>query len=719
MEKAGAGVMYATNVHMMHVLGLKKTMMTIFSVTFVFQLPEKGCVFKRHDGNTASWSIAWRIAKNVHYRISVRKNFDLDRVSTTLNDSNPQHRIVLLQVDAFPGAVHLVLEIDPAALSRRTASSSARTESCRAVILLAATFSTKGSGATLGREMFNVVERRARGAALFICVAKAHLTSQRTNLSSAETASRSCGELSDPFFEILLKQLFPKSTGRNPLFLICAGSRGGTVDRLLASHLGEPSSIPGGLIPELSHVGILPDDAADRRVFSGFSSPPLPPPALTFRRSSTFTSFVLSGSRDLDGFLTSPGFMHEVLAGSCLGFEPRVPRILDRWRTNRLRHRRSARSKPDGRHEANLKDVTVWGGKSSSPAVSGRLRPTLTNQEWAAAAAERPALQTSRNFDDQGSMLTSRQHARDTSTVRGRTLACWKMEMSSSTRKYVDFTTTCQRYQYCERPDISLLENGDVELHQERYQYCERPDISLLEKWRCRAPPGRGVHVIAESLRRIVAPSGFLQSSSVRSVDHDAGQDIPSLIINRRLHRDRTMIRHSTPLAVSSQAVMICIPSRRSHVLSDAKFVMVGVVKDAATTYPALLAAWIWHWWTQTQEALRWLTGTNPVLRLAGELSIGLGRAGRLKTRNSQLYCNLQPHTRQQNDVTDQQNVGTPFVCQCVIIHTPDGSPDNRVPYSATAQGPFSEPLPANQAVVTPTSKELPRHSVTACLSTL
>ncbi|KAJ8869173.1 hypothetical protein PR048_030743 [Dryococelus australis] len=45
----------------------------------------------------------------------------------------------------------------------------------------------------------------------------------------------------------------------------------------LASHPGEPGSIPGGVDPEPSHVGIVPDDAAGRRVFSG-SSVPLPGP---------------------------------------------------------------------------------------------------------------------------------------------------------------------------------------------------------------------------------------------------------------------------------------------------------------------------------------------------------------------------------------------------------------------------------------------------------
>ncbi|KAJ8888581.1 hypothetical protein PR048_008073 [Dryococelus australis] len=50
------------------------------------------------------------------------------------------------------------------------------------------------------------------------------------------------------------------------------------VDRwsLLTSRQGEPGSIPGQVTPGFSHVGIVPDDAAGRRVFSGISR--FPPP---------------------------------------------------------------------------------------------------------------------------------------------------------------------------------------------------------------------------------------------------------------------------------------------------------------------------------------------------------------------------------------------------------------------------------------------------------
>ncbi|KAJ8873833.1 hypothetical protein PR048_024669 [Dryococelus australis] len=53
-------------------------------------------------------------------------------------------------------------------------------------------------------------------------------------------------------------------------------SRGVVVVRLLASHQVEPGSIPGGVAPGVSHVGIVLVDVAGRRVFSEISSFPRP-----------------------------------------------------------------------------------------------------------------------------------------------------------------------------------------------------------------------------------------------------------------------------------------------------------------------------------------------------------------------------------------------------------------------------------------------------------
>ncbi|KAJ8867772.1 hypothetical protein PR048_031575 [Dryococelus australis] len=49
------------------------------------------------------------------------------------------------------------------------------------------------------------------------------------------------------------------------------GGHSGVVIRLLPSHFGELGSISGEVIPRFLHVGIVPDNAAGRRVFSGTS----------------------------------------------------------------------------------------------------------------------------------------------------------------------------------------------------------------------------------------------------------------------------------------------------------------------------------------------------------------------------------------------------------------------------------------------------------------
>ncbi|KAJ8894007.1 hypothetical protein PR048_006615 [Dryococelus australis] len=65
--------------------------------------------------------------------------------------------------------------------------------------------------------------------------------------------------------------------------------RGGIVDRLLASHLGEPDSITGGFTPEYPHVGIVLGDAIGRWVFLGISRFPRPciPALLHFHHFSS------------------------------------------------------------------------------------------------------------------------------------------------------------------------------------------------------------------------------------------------------------------------------------------------------------------------------------------------------------------------------------------------------------------------------------------------
>ncbi|KAJ8870501.1 hypothetical protein PR048_029524 [Dryococelus australis] len=81
-----------------------------------------------------------------------------------------------------------------------------------------------------------------------------------------------------------------------PLSSLSSLGRGDRAVSLFASQ-GVPGSLPGRASPVLSHVGIVPDDAAGRRVFSGISS--FPPP---FHSGADPYSpcFTLIGSRDLD-----------------------------------------------------------------------------------------------------------------------------------------------------------------------------------------------------------------------------------------------------------------------------------------------------------------------------------------------------------------------------------------------------------------------------------
>ncbi|KAJ8878903.1 hypothetical protein PR048_019506 [Dryococelus australis] len=90
--------------------------------------------------------------------------------------------------------------------------------------------------------------------------------------------------------------------------------RGGVVVRLLGSHLGQPGSIPCGAAPGFSHVRIVPVDASDRQVFSGFSPFPrlfilallhthLETPSLALKiwmlRAAHISSFTTTAYRDV------------------------------------------------------------------------------------------------------------------------------------------------------------------------------------------------------------------------------------------------------------------------------------------------------------------------------------------------------------------------------------------------------------------------------------
>ncbi|KAJ8884412.1 hypothetical protein PR048_016269 [Dryococelus australis] len=129
-------------------------------------------------------------------------------------------------------------------------------------------------------------------------------------------------------------KLMVRETGRSPIraslhVQAVHGARGGVVVRLLASHLGEPGPIPGGVAPGFSRVGIVPNDAAGRRVFLGISRFPVP----SFRRCSILSYLHarrLSRPRSAEGkCATSYAIMtcidHELVQGHLLPtFWPRL-----------------------------------------------------------------------------------------------------------------------------------------------------------------------------------------------------------------------------------------------------------------------------------------------------------------------------------------------------------------------------------------------------------
>ncbi|KAJ8885470.1 hypothetical protein PR048_011667 [Dryococelus australis] len=79
------------------------------------------------------------------------------------------------------------------------------------------------------------------------------------------------------------KDHFDSITPREVHEKILSFGRGGRAVSPLASHQGEPGSIPGQ-ITGFSHVVIVPDDAVGRQVFSGIS------PTILFRHCSTLKS---------------------------------------------------------------------------------------------------------------------------------------------------------------------------------------------------------------------------------------------------------------------------------------------------------------------------------------------------------------------------------------------------------------------------------------------
>ncbi|KAJ8870523.1 hypothetical protein PR048_029546 [Dryococelus australis] len=92
--------------------------------------------------------------------------------------------------------------------------------------------------------------------------------------------------------------------------------RGGVVDRLLASHLG-------GVAPGFSYVGIVPDNASGRRVYSEISRFPHP---LHSGAAPSSHHFPLVGCQDLDWFKRTDCSLMCKMAEWWLGLEYRNTR---------------------------------------------------------------------------------------------------------------------------------------------------------------------------------------------------------------------------------------------------------------------------------------------------------------------------------------------------------------------------------------------------------
>ncbi|KAJ8871707.1 hypothetical protein PR048_028034 [Dryococelus australis] len=116
-------------------------------------------------------------------------------------------------------------------------------------------------------------------------VALAALLGRKIHQSVASDRERQNG-MPSPLLPVLT--YFPHSLSRLPpqqrlRTTAVEEGRGVVVLKLLASHLGETGSIPGGVAPGFSHVGIVPEDA-------GFSWGSPVPSALAFRRCYILTS---------------------------------------------------------------------------------------------------------------------------------------------------------------------------------------------------------------------------------------------------------------------------------------------------------------------------------------------------------------------------------------------------------------------------------------------
>ncbi|KAJ8891751.1 hypothetical protein PR048_004304 [Dryococelus australis] len=103
-----------------------------------------------------------------------------------------------------------------------------------------------------------------------------------------------------------------------PSFLRDCRGRGDVVVRLLAPYVDEPGSAPGRVVPGFSRMGIVSDDTADRRVFSGISRflRPYSPALLHSHNSSSSALKSLDSTQPLSLLLASernPNFFSAII----------------------------------------------------------------------------------------------------------------------------------------------------------------------------------------------------------------------------------------------------------------------------------------------------------------------------------------------------------------------------------------------------------------------
>ncbi|KAJ8885671.1 hypothetical protein PR048_011869 [Dryococelus australis] len=241
---------------------------------------------------------------------------------------------------------------------------------------------------------------------------------------------------------------------------------GDVVARLLVSHIGELGSIPGGVVPRLSHVGNMPDDTAGLWVFSRISRLPRP-------SSETSTALNIELLRADDGEV-SPGIK--------------------------------------GREKREIPKTT------RRPSASPSTIPTFGNQEWPGRGLNPDSLGGRRAVETLEHVKLAGGFMR-----KGRSLI-WSKDIPQRCKKStVDAASrSCnpiwpQTFSMAERPRELA---GQGSMLTSRRQAKEIPVMCEAEhfkavKWGLHAAPGMGAHMGAEITGRIDGSPRFLQSPPV------------------------------------------------------------------------------------------------------------------------------------------------------------------------------------------------------------